>query len=214
MRFDPSPARGGVKAKVTAMSNRQPTPATEAARLCILRAGHAEMLCLSDIPEAKKTLEIARNHYRRAKTLGASPAVLDTAAAAGHKAAASIEAAEGAARRREEAEAERTKAERTKAERAEAEREASHALMFKKARLSRAYELKGMFTNECAKYVAESLISKGLASDLVSAVQAIIALLPCDPYDSKPEHIFEAWLTLDPIPTHPLAAPLATPFAA
>lgn len=190
------------------MSNRH--PATEAARLCILRAGHAEMLCLSNIPEAKKTLEIARNHYRRAKTLGASAAVLDTAAAAGHKAAAAITAAEGAEHRREEAESERTKAER-----AEAEREASRAIMLKKARISRAYDLKGMNTRECARKVAEILNDRGLYADLPTAMTALAAEVRKTIHlaDAAPEHVFEAWLVLDPIPTHPFAAPIAAPLA-
>lgn len=170
---------------------KERTPATEAARLCVLRAGQAEMLVQSItnhnqavILEAKTSLEIARNHWRKAKTLGCPADVLDAAAAAGHKAAAAIATAEQSM---------------TDA------LEASRALALKKARYSRAYELKGMFVKECAKYVAESLVSKGLATDFISAVQATIKLLPCDPYLAKPEDIFEAWLILDPIPAHPFA---------
>lgn len=169
------------------------TPATEAALACATRAHDAELLAASASPddsasliEAQKTLEVARNHYRRAKSLNCPADVLEVAANVGNRAASAIEAAEN---------------------RAKAARESSRELSAKKARLSRAYELKGMFTREAARYVAESLVSKGLASDIVSAVQATIALLPCDPLDARPEHIFEAWLTLDPIPTHPFAAP-------
>lgn len=169
------------------------TPATEAALACATRAHDAELLANAAAPndsasiiEAQKTLEIARNHYRRAKSLNCPADVLEVAASVGHRAAAAITAAEN---------------------RAEATRLTSRELADKKAIISRAYELKGMFTKECAKYVAESLVSRGLASDIVSAVKAVVALLPCDPLDAKPEHIFAAWLTLDPIPTHPFAAP-------
>ncbi len=170
------------------------TPATAAAENCVNRAKDAEALVAEGfIPDAKKKLDTAHNHYHRAKSLGCPADILAVAAAAGQKAAEVIAEAE---------------------KKAEAEREASRALAYKKARLSRAYELKGLFTREAAKYVAESLVAKGLATDIVSAVNTIIGLLPCSPLDARPDDIFEAWLILDPIPMHPLAAPLATSMAA
>ena len=72
----------------------------------------------------------------------------------------------------------------------------------KKERLKRAQLLKGANTREAARIAAESMTARGLFADLPAAMQQLARQvsesIPLP--DAAPEHILNAWLTLDPNP--------------
>jgi hypothetical protein len=72
----------------------------------------------------------------------------------------------------------------------------------KKLRITRAYALKGMNTREAARKVAEILLAGGFFTDLPSAMVGLAAEVQKEvPFlgNASPDHVFNAWLRLDPI---------------
>lgn len=71
----------------------------------------------------------------------------------------------------------------------------------KKLRITRAYTLKGLYTPEAARKVAEVLHAQGMFSDLPSAMVGLAAEVQKEvPFlgDAAPEHILAAWMRFDP----------------
>lgn len=164
-----------------------------AVTLCALHLAQAMTYALDvtttrlwPVEKAEEKLAAARNHYKTAKARGASADRLAQLAADGFAVvdaikAAQVRVAEGVAVR-------------------QAKAAAKAAEVLKKVRRARAMELKGLFTGEAARYVAHALAVRGLAVDAPAAMHMIAAetLKTVALLDTKPDHIFEAWMVLDP----------------
>lgn len=141
-----------------------------------LSAGEVTDRKHAPLKRAEEKLAAARRFYALAKARGASPEQLAPLAADGATVGASVKAA------------------------AEVVRVSVAAVALKKLRIARAYELKGMFTREAARHVAEALLARGMFTDLPAAMLGLAAEVQKEVAiaDAKPEHILAVWMRLDP----------------
>lgn len=136
----------------------------------------------TDLAKAQEHLAAARRHYCMAKARGASADVLAQLAVDGAVVAEAVKAAEG----------------RVAERMAKIAARAADRLLT--LRLQRQYIL-GNTTAEAARHVARELVTKKLYAEPRAAMASILAetvAAGIDPKATTPEHILEAWLTLDP----------------
>lgn len=147
---------------------------------CAQAIAHAQEVTerkLAPLQKAHERLAIARRFWARAVDKAAPVSELALIVEAGLAARAAIEAASKIV-----AEAKAKKA--------------------NKIRTERAMTLKGLYTPEAARKVAKILLGRGLFTDLPSAMRGLadeVLKEVSSLGNASPDHVFNAWLRLDPI---------------
>jgi hypothetical protein len=143
----------------------------DAAFDAMTQAGSVTASRKAPLAKAVEYLGRCRNHYARAKAMGASPEQLSALASFGKRAAEAVAIAE--------ARANSTEAPATKA-----------------LRFARAKQLTGMNVREAARHVANALVTAGLAADAAAGIAALAAKI--DPRAATVDNILVAWMALQP----------------